>query len=49
MQLEKRIQAFVNLGYFMSQFSGKEYIKKENTPYNDDFFDGMIEIIQLSK
>jgi len=49
MQLEKRIQAFVNLGKFMSQFSSETYSKKENIPYNDDFYDEMVSLIQLSK
>ncbi|PHS67926.1 MAG: acyl-CoA reductase [Flavobacterium sp.] len=49
MQLEKRIQAFVNLGEFMSQFSTETYSKKENIPNNDDYFDEMVSLIQLSK
>jgi len=49
MQLEKRIQAFVSLGKFMSQFSSEEYIKKGNIPFNDDFYEEMIRLIQLSK
>jgi len=49
MHLEKRIKAFVLLGKFMSQFSSEEYIKKEDIPFNELFFDEMIEIIKLSK
>lgn len=49
MQLTKRIQAFVKLGKFMSQFSSENYIKKNNTLLNEDFYDGMIDVIQLSK
>ncbi len=49
MQLTKRIQAFVKLGKFMSQFSSENYTKNNNIPLNDDFFDGMIDAIQLSK
>lgn len=49
MQLTKRIQAFVKLGNFMSQFSNKNYIKKVNIPFNDSFYEGMVEVIQLSK
>jgi len=49
MQLNKRIQAFVKLGHFMSQFSNENYIKKNNIPFNEVFFEEMIEAIQLSK
>ncbi len=49
MQLEKRIQAFVSLGKFMSQFSSEEYINKDNIPFNDDFYEETIRLIQLSK
>lgn len=49
MQLNKRIQAFVTLGNFMSQFSNENYIKKDNIPFNDRFFEAMTEAIQLSK
>ncbi|MFT5249514.1 MAG: hypothetical protein ACI93P_001240 [bacterium] len=49
MQLNKRIQAFVKLGNFMSQFSNENYIKKDNIPFNDNFFEEMTDAIQLSK
>lgn len=49
MQLNKRIQAFVKLGHFMSQFSNENYIKKDNIPFNEIFFEAMTEAIQLSK
>ena len=49
MQLTKRIQAFVKLGNFMSQFSNKNYIKKDSIPFNDSFYEGMVDVIQLSK
>ena len=49
MQLNKRIQAFVTLGNFMSQFSNENYIKKDNIPFNEIFFEAMTEAIQLSK
>jgi hypothetical protein len=49
MQLNKRIQAFATLGSFMSQFSDENYIKKDNIPFNDRFFEGMTDAIQLSK
>ena len=49
MQLNKRIQAFVKLGHFMSQFSNENYIKKDNIPFNEIFFEAMTDAIQLSK
>ena len=49
MQLNKRIQAFVKLGHFMSQFSNENYIKKDIIPFNEIFFETMTEAIQLSK
>lgn len=49
MQLEKRIQAFINLGKFMSQFSSDTYSKKENILKNEAFYDDMISLIRLSK
>jgi hypothetical protein len=49
MQLNKRIQAFVTLGKFMSQFSNENYIKKDNIPFNEIFFEAMTKAIQLSK
>lgn len=33
----------------MSQFSNENYIKKDNIPFNDRFFEGMTDAIQLSK
>jgi len=39
MLLEKRIHAFAELGIFLSQFSNKEILKKENISFNDLFFD----------
>ena len=49
MLLEKRINAFVSLGKFMSQFTSDTYSKKENIPFNDDFYEEMISLIRLSK
>ncbi len=49
MQLEKRIQAFIALGKFISQFTSKESKAKDSIPFNDSFFDGMKELIVLSK
>ncbi len=39
MNLEKRINAFVKLGDFLSQFQSKKIIKKDNILYNDVFFE----------
>lgn len=39
MSLEKRINAFVKLGDFLSQFSEKSINKKEGVLFNDVFFD----------
>ncbi len=49
MQLEKRIQAFIALGKFISQFTSKEYKIKDGIPFNDSFFEGMKEQILLAK
>lgn len=49
MKLEQRIQAFVALGKFMSQFSSEKHSKKENIPFNDAFFDEMVSLIKLAK
>lgn len=39
MSLDKRKKAFVNLGLFLSQFSEKGIVQKNNIPHNDLFFD----------
>ena len=49
MQLINRIQAFVKLGEFMSQFSENSYLKKENIPFNDLYFNKMVALIKQSK
>ena len=49
MNLEERIQAFVKLGDFLSQFSRKGIVKNESVPYNDLFFDGFKHQIKLAK
>ncbi len=38
--IQNRISAFVKLGVFLSQFSQKGIVKKENIEHNDLFFDG---------
>ena len=49
MKLINRIQAFAKLGRFMSQFSDNNYQKKEIIPYNDIYFNKMVELIKQSK
>jgi len=49
MQLEKRLQAFIALGKFISQFTSKEYKAKDSIPFNDSFFEEMKEQIKLAK
>ena len=49
MQLEQRINAFVKLGEFLSQFSSGEIQKKENILHNDLFFDGFKHQIKLAQ
>ena len=48
MNLEERIQAFVKLGDFLSQFSTNGIVKKEHIPHNDLFFDGFKHQIKLA-
>ena len=49
MNLQQRINAFVKLGAFISQFSSEEIEKKEDIQYNDLFFDGFKHQIKLAK
>lgn len=49
MDLQHRINAFSELGIFLSQFTGSEITKKEDIPHNELFFDGMLHQIKLSK
>lgn len=49
MNLEERIQAFVKLGDFLSQFSTNGIVKKDDIPHNDLFFDGFKHQIKLAK
>lgn len=39
MILEERKKAFVQLGTFLSQFTSKSIVQKDNIPHNDLFFD----------
>lgn len=47
--IQKRINAFVKLGAFLSQFSNEEIHKKEGIELNDLFFDGFLHQIKLSQ
>lgn len=49
MQLNNRIFAFSILGKFLSQFGSSEFLKLEDVPYNDTFFDSMKDQFQLAK
>ncbi len=49
MQLEKRINAFVKLGEFLSQFTTQGIEKKETVLFNDLFFDGFKHQITIAK
>ncbi len=48
MTLQQRINAFVHLGKFLSQFSRASLSKKEDILHNDLFYDGMIHQIKLA-
>lgn len=48
MDLQQRINAFVQLGHFLSQFSREEIVQKKDVAYNDLFFDGMLHQIKLA-
>ncbi len=48
MTLTQRINAFTQLGFFLSQFTRDAIVQKENIPHNDLFFDGMKHQIQLA-
>ena len=49
MHLENRIQTFIKLGEFISQFTSKESNRNNNVLLNNSFFEGMKELIPLSK
>lgn len=49
MDLQQRIDAFVKLGEFLSQFSSETYHKKDNIPHNDLFFDGFKHQLKLAQ
>lgn len=48
-KIQHRIEAFVKLGQFLSQFSRKTIEKKEHIPFNDLFFDGFKHQLKVAK
>ena len=48
MDLQQRINAFVKLGAFLSQFTTEGIHKKDNIPHNDLFFEGFKHQIKLA-
>jgi len=49
MNLEQRINAFIKLGNFISQFTEDLAIKKDDIAHNDLFFDGFLHQIKLAE
>lgn len=49
MKLQQRINAFVKLGEFLSQFSSIEPSKKEGIAFNDLFYDGFKHQLKLAQ
>ena len=49
MNLQQRINAFVKLGDFLSQFSNEVILKKNNIEHNDIFFDGFKHQLKLAE
>ena len=49
MDLQQRINAFVKLGEFLSQFSNEVIQKKENVEHNNFFFDGFKHQLKLAE
>jgi len=49
MQLQQRINAFVKLGDFLSQFSNEKIEKKETVEYNDLFYEGFKHQLKLAE
>lgn len=45
MQLQERINAFVELGKFLNQFSSETASKQQNLQHNDRFYDSMRQLI----
>ena len=49
MHLQQRINAFVKLGEFLSQFSNEAIQKKDNIEHNAVFFDGFKHQLKLAE
>ncbi|MFT7050694.1 MAG: hypothetical protein ACJAZK_001292 [Psychroserpens sp.] len=49
MDLQQRINAFVKLGKFLSQFSSEGFEKKDHIEHNDLFFDGFKHQVKLAQ
>ena len=49
MHLQQRINAFVKLGDFLSQFSNEVIQKKESITHNDLFFEGFKNQLKLAE
>jgi hypothetical protein len=49
MDLQQRINAFVKLGNFLSQFSSEGFEKKDHIEHNDLFFDGFKHQVKLAQ
>ncbi|WP_194767945.1 acyl-CoA reductase [Tamlana sp. I1] len=49
MQLQERINAFINLGDFLRQFSNEVIQKDDNVKHNDIFFDGFKHQLKLAE
>ena len=49
MNLQQRINAFIKLGEFISQFSNESIQKKDNVEHNDTFFDGFKHQLKLAQ
>ncbi len=47
--IQSRINAFVALGNFLSQFSSQKIEKSSTVPFNELFFDGFIHQIKLAE
>lgn len=49
MKLQQRINAFIELGQFLSQFTNSKVVKKNGVVYNDLFFDGFKHQLKLAQ
>ncbi|UNY98116.1 acyl-CoA reductase [Zhouia spongiae] len=47
--IHNKITAFVKLGKFLGQFTGKDIVKKENIEYNELFFEGFKHQLKLAE